>query len=592
MQVEIHETSKGTKTMKRTGASLAVWALEQVGVKYTFGIPGVHTTELYDELGKSKLIEPILVTHELGAAFMADGVSRTSDSIGTLAIVPAAGTTHAMSGIGEAFLDGIPMLVICGGTRRDTGRHYQLHQLDQKLLVQAITKKAFVVTDHRSIVPTIYEAYDLAMSGTPGPVFVEIPAELQLFQGEVEEPAPYTPKRRFASPDARKIFEAAEKLKHAKRPGLYLGWGARDASQVAIRLAELLEAPVATTMQGLSSFPSQHPLHTGMGFGPSAVPAAEKAFKDCDCLLAIGARFGELATGSFNLPVPKNLIHIDVNPEVFNKNYPAAVTIEADAREAMEALYDTLARAGHKATRNTHELRTLIQHEKEQYQSEWTQKQNLERVSPGHFFRSLREKLPDDAFLVVDDGNHTFLSAELFPVRAPRRFISPTDYNAMGYAVPAAIGAKLANPSSVVAAIVGDGAFLMTGLEILTASTQGLGILFFVFYDGELAQISQFQKIPLNRKTCTIVGNVKLSGIAEATGAAYLEMRSDKDIATVIDQALAASSKGQPVIIDVKIDYSKKTRFTQGVVKANLSRFPLGEKVRFIGRAIVRHILG
>ena len=185
--------------MKKTGAYLAVYALEQLGVKYTFGIPGVHNTEIYDELGKSDQIEPILVTHEGSGAFMADAISRVSDSIGTLAIVPAAGTTHAMSGIGEAYLDGIPMLVISGGIRSDTGRHYQLHQLDQGRLLDGIVKKYFKPTDHSQIIPSIYEAYQIATSGEPGPAFVEIPVELQLFCQFVGSP------RRHLGPWPRQI---------------------------------------------------------------------------------------------------------------------------------------------------------------------------------------------------------------------------------------------------------------------------------------------------------------------------------------------------------------------------------------------------
>ncbi len=578
--------------MRKTGAELAVYALEQVGVRYTFGIPGVHNTELYDELNKSERIQPVLVTHELGAAFMADGVSRMGDSVGTLMIVPAAGTTHAMSGIGEAFLDGIPMLVISGGTRRDSGRHYQLHQLDQTKLVQAITKKAWVITRHEDIIPTIYEAYDLAVSGTPGPVFVEIPAEFQLFQGEVSHLPAYQSRVTCPKANPEAIQKAAQLLRSASKPGLYVGWGARDATDLLIPLAELLEAPVSTTMQGLSVFPADHPLHTGMGFGPSAVPAAEKAFEGCDCLLTIGARFGELATGSFNLPVPANHIHIDINSEVFNKNYPATIAIESDGREATRALLDALRHSGWKSPRDGRALRGQIRADKAAYLEEWTRDENRERVGPGRFFRGLRAKLPPDAYVVVDDGNHTFLTAEQFPVYRSKHLASPTDFNAMGYAVPAAIGAKLANPGNTVVGIVGDGAFLMTGLEILTASTLNLGVVFFVFYDGELGQISQFQKIPLNRKTCTVMGDIRLDGIARATGAAYFEMRNDVEIDSVLTQALSVAAQGRPVVVDVKIDYTKKTRFTQGVVKANLSRFPMGEKVRFIGRAIKRHILG
>ena len=178
--------------MKKTGSFLVRYALEQIGVKYTFGIPGVHNTEIYDELNKSELIQPMLVTHEGGASFMADAISRTSDSIGCCVIVPAAGTTHAMSGIGEAFLDGIPSMIITGGTRTDSGRSYQLHAMNQVKMVEPITKAAYLIEKHEDIIPTIFEAYNIAISGEPGPVFIEIPVNLQLFKGEVSELPPFT----------------------------------------------------------------------------------------------------------------------------------------------------------------------------------------------------------------------------------------------------------------------------------------------------------------------------------------------------------------------------------------------------------------
>ncbi len=577
--------------MKRTGAALAVQALEDVGVQYTFGIPGVHTTEIYDALNSSRTITPILVTHELGAAFMADAISRTTDSIGTLVIVPAAGTTHALSGIGEAFLDGIPMLVISGGVRRDSGRHFQLHQVDQTKIVAALTKAAFVVREHKDVVPTIHEAYRIAVSGTPGPVFVEIPAEIQLFQGEIENLPPFVPGPPPAGPDPALVKRAVELLRAAKKPGLYLGWGARGATRAAIRLAEALEMPVSTTLQGLSVFPHNHALHAGMGFGGCAVPAARKAFDGCDCLLAVGARFGELATGSYSLPVPADLIHVDINSAVFDKNYPSKVAIAADASAALEAIADAL---GEGASRGRScDLRSSIRAEKEAYVEEWTRNANPTAVSPGRFFRSLRHRLEDEAFVVLDDGNHTFLAAEQFPVYRSRHIISPTDYNAMGYCVPGAVAVSLAHPDRQVVGVVGDGAFLMTGLELLTGTSLGVSPVLCVFNDGELAQISQFQETPLNRKTCTVLGKADFEGVARATGAAYFPMRNDDEIDGVLDAALeAASREKRPVVVDVRVDYSKKTSFTRGVVKANLGRFPFGEKIRFIGRAIKRHALG
>ncbi len=576
--------------MKKTGAELAVYALEQIGVKYTFGIPGVHNIELYDELNNSDKIEPILVTHEGGASFMALGVSCTSKSIGTLMIVPAAGTTNAMSGIGEAFLDGIPMLIISGGTRQDTGKHYQLHQLDQGNLVKEITKKFFRITSHEKLISTIYKAYDIAISGEPGPVFIEIPTEIQMFKGEVKEMVAYLKNKHTPKIDKNKIKAAAEMLFQAKNPGIYVGWGAAEATKYIEKISKLLGAPVATTLQGKASFPSSNPLHTGFGFGPNSIPASQKAFKNCDAMLAVGVRFSEIGTGSFGAIVPENLIHIDINKDVFDKNYPSKISVEADAQEALNILVEELEKLNSNKPKDVSVLAKMIKKEKEKYYTEWKQKPLKDKVSPGFFFDSLTKFTDDETRFIVDDGKHTYLAAELLPVNRSRHFVSPTDFNCMGFCVPAAIGTKFMNPNSKVIGIVGDGGFLMTGMEALTASTYKKGIIYFVFHDGELGQISQFQKIPLKRKVATIIGNINIKGIADATGAAYFYMTNDAEIEQVMKKAFKEVGNDIPVIVDVNIDYSKKTMMTKGVIKTNLSRFSLKEKVRFISRAAKRHL--
>jgi acetolactate synthase-1/2/3 large subunit len=577
--------------MKRTGAWIAVRALEALGIKFTFGIPGVHNTELYDELNSSELITPILVTHEGGAAFMADGVSRTSDHTGTLVIVPAAGATHAASGIGEAFLDGIPMLVICGGIRTDLDKRYQLHEMDQHAFLGALTKASFRVATHADIVPTLFKAWEIANSNEPGPVFVEIPVNLQMFPGEVGEipQRPVIPRPQKAA--AESIQRAAEMLLAAKNPALFIGWGARDAHAQTCAIAEFLQAPVATTLQGLSVFSAAHPLHTGFSFGASAVPAARNAFADCDCMLAVGTRFAEIATGSFGVTVPPNLIHADINPAVFNANYPAAVALEGDAAAVLSLLLKQLQELGAARPANV-DLQQRIQRDKRAYNDEWLRHDSGGKVNPAVFFNALRAAVPDDAIAVVDDGNHTYLTAELFPVRQPKALIVPTDFNSMGYAVPAAIGTKLANPDREVFAIVGDGAFTMTCMEIVSATRLGLGLVFYVFHDGELSQIAQAQEIPFNRKPCTALGAIDFSGVAIATGAEYILVASNADVPQAISRARKTAAGGRAVIVDLIMDYSKRTAFTQGAVKTNFKRLPLAQRLRMVTRAVKRKITG
>jgi acetolactate synthase-1/2/3 large subunit len=377
----------------------------------------------------------------------------------------------------------------------------------------------------------------------------------------------------------------------AKHPAMFLGWGARDAHDLTRAIAEFLQAPVATTLQGLSVFSAAHPLHTGFSFGASAVPAARNAFADCDCMLAVGTRFAEIATGSFGVTVPQNLIHSDINPAVFNANYPAAVTLEGDAGAVLAALLAELQKLGAGGTANT-ELHARIQRDKTAYNDEWLRHDSGGKVNPVVFFNALRAAMPDDSIAVVDDGNHTYLTAELYPVRHPKALIVPTDFNSMGYAVPAAIGAKLANPEREVFAIVGDGAFTMTCMEIVSATRLGLGLVFYVFHDGELSQIAQAQEIPFNRKPCTALGAIDFSGVAIATGAEYIRVPSNDEVTAAIARARGLADGGRTVIVDLVMDYSKRTAFTQGAVKTNFKRLPLAQRLRMVTRAVRRKITG
>ncbi len=576
--------------MKVTAAALVRHALEQLGVKYTFGIPGVHNIELYDELLGSEQILPVLVSHEGGGAFMADAISRATDSIGVLAIVPAAGITHAASGIGEAFLDGVPMLVISGGIRTDMEQSYQLHDVDQQAILAPITKATYKIERYEDAIATVYEAYKTAVSGEPGPVFIEIPANLQLLTGEVDgmPDADFTIERPELNTQA--LEDAVAMLANAERPGLFVGWGAKDVTDDLIRIAEHLGAPVATTLQGLGAFPGSHPLHAGFTFGPSAVPASENAFADCDAMLAVGTRFAEICTGSYGAVPPANLIHIDINPDAIGANHPTPVGIHADARDAVPALADLLVERTE--ARDSTVIANSIAKDKTAYREEWHQHDSKGRVNPCRFFEELRSQLDDDAIIVADDGNHTFLTAELMSINKGGQYLSPTDFNCMGYCVPATIAVKLALPDRQVVGIVGDGAFLMTGLEAVTAVSNDIGAMWFVFNDGELAQIAQAQEVPYQRKACTDVGKLDYEAFAAATGAAYVNIASDADLVDGVGAAIAAAADNKPVVVNVHIDYSKKTRFTVGTLQTNLKRFDTKNKVRIVGRALKRKFFG
>jgi len=516
--------------MKKTAAWLTRFALEQIGVKYTFGIPGVHNTELYDELNNSDQITPNLVMHEGHGGFMADAISRVTDSIGTMVIVPAAGVTHAASGIAEAYLDGIPMLVITGGIRNDSKYDYQLHEIDQLKLVDGFTKAAFKINSHEEVIETIYEAYDIATSGEPGPVFIELPVNLQLDKADITDLPIYTKPNQAALSEEiiTEIEHAAKMLMQAKKPAIFAGWGAVHSSDELIAISEQIGGAVSTTLQGLSAFPANHPLHAGFCLGPAAVPAVQNAFADADCVLAIGTRFGEIATGSFGGELPEKLIHIDINPQVFDANFKTTIAIEGDSKQICQQLIKALSVLG--TAKDASETTQQIATDKKAYRQTWYQHDSKDKVNPALYFDELRAQVNDDAHIVVDDGNHTFLTAELMPIHKAYGFISPTDFNCMGYATPAAIAVKMAKPNQEVHAIVGDGAFMMTATELSTAVSKNLGLVIGVFNDGELSQIAQAQQIPYNRKTCTVLPQTKLKGLAMATGAEYVRIENNSEI--------------------------------------------------------------
>jgi acetolactate synthase-1/2/3 large subunit len=569
--------------MSESGARLVVKALEDEGAAFAFGIPGTHNIELYDALAASEKVTAVLVTDEQAASFMADGVSRSSEHVGVVNVVPGAGLTHALSGIAEAYLDGIPLVVLACGIRTDTGRAYQLHDIDQLAVVRPVVKDALPVRRPRELYATVRRAFALARAGTPGPVAVEIPAELYLlhhdFDDPGDEPGDLTPPR----PDPRHSEAAARLLAEATRPLLYVGYGARGATPQVRELAERLGAPVATTIQGKGVFPESHPLFLWNGLGRTSPPFVREVERGCDAMLAVGCRFGEVGTGSWSFTPPGKLVHVDINRAVFNRNFPAVATIEADAAEALAALCRQLPMRPRDAA-----LERTIAEGHAAVRDEWRRHASAEKVSPAVLFETLQELAGGDAIFTADSGNGTFLAMEHLRLDAPGRLLAPVDYSCMGYAAPAAIGAKLANPGRDVVALAGDGALLMTGLELLTAAAYRAGVVVVVLRDEELAQIAQFQRTVLNRAASSRLAPYSVEAFAAATNCAYLAARKDPEVREAIAEALDTARRGSPAMVEVAIDYSRKTYFTRGVVATNLWRLPWSDRVRLLARAVAR----
>ena len=585
--------------MNKSGAWLVRYALEQLGIAHTFGIPGIANAEIYHQLDQSSQITPHLVNHEMSAAFMADALSRTNPgSIGTMIIVSGAGLTHSATGIGEAFLAGIPMLIIAGSTDHQNTPDQQ-NSIDQQQLLKPLTKASFTISKHQEIVETIFNAYETATSDKPGPVFIEIPLSLQVSAADIAEPLinqalpihlTAANQEELAYTDAE-ISSAAKYLLDAEHPGILVGWGAVDAQPELIALAEQLGAPVSTTLSGISSFPARHPLHAGMIFGPAAVPSAQHAFENCDCLLAIGTSFNQIDTASGSVVPPPKLIHIDSDKQVFNRVYPAIQTLCGELQQILTSLLYKL-QEYQREPANSDNLCAAIASDKADFKNDWHSHNSKERVNPALFFDKLQTAIKDDAIIITDDGNHCFLTAELMPINNPRGFISPSNFNAMGYCVPAVNAAKLVNPDKQVIGIVGDGAMLMSGMEALIAVREKLGTIYIIFNDGHLSRISHSQEIAYNQKTCTQLGNVNWGAFADSLECGYFAIRNNNEIDTALRRALETAAHGQPVFVDISIDYSKRSNYAEGVEKATLAGFSGRDKLRLVSRAIVRKIMG
>jgi acetolactate synthase-1/2/3 large subunit len=374
-------------------------------------------------------------------------------------------------------------------------------------------------------------------------------------------------------------------LQASRRPLLYLGLGSADAGADLVALAERLNAPVSTTFEGKSVFDEKHPLWLWCGFGNSAPPFAQKIAATCDLTLALGCRFSEVGTGSYGLQPQGKLIHVDIDPSVFGKNYPPDLAVVSDAARFVAALLPRLT-----PRPVDEELRQDIRSGQEEVWKGWATPAASEKVYPPYLLKALQAAVGDDAIYTTDSGNGTFLAMECLRLQRPRSFLAPVDYSCMGYAVPAALGAALACPTRPVVALAGDGAFLMTGLELLTASQLGLPVMVLVLRDRELAQIAQFQQIALGRKSCSELPDYNLEGICSGVGVEYLAMQRNADVEAVLAKALDITRSGRPAVVEVAIDYSEKTYFTRGVVRTNLGRLPWPDRIRFVLRALGRRL--
>jgi acetolactate synthase-1/2/3 large subunit len=560
-----------------TGAEVTVAALQQQGVTCVFGIPGAQENELWDTL-KSRGLPYLLVTHEYSAACMADGYARATGCPGVLCVVPGPGVTNALTGLGEALLDSVPVVAVVGDV--GNGRHaraFQVHSLDQTSLLQPVTKGVLAVRCIAEIPGAIQQAFALALSGEPGPTAVVIPYNLFLESHDFRVPPPPGP----TSPwDESAAARAVQLLADRRlRIGLYAGLGCMNYAEALGLAAELLQAPVATSVSGKGVIPETHPLAVGWGYGPQGTRTAEEVFKGVDCVLAIGVRFSEVATGFYSNPRPRYLIQVDANPHNLGRVLKPDVCVAADAGAFLTYL---LARAEPLRRPPDGPLRAHIHKLKCADAREHARTYAVCGADPMALVLALRRNLPEESLVFVDVSVSEHMAAEAFTVCRPRTYFNPTDNQAMGWSIPAALGAQRAYPGRPTVTLTGDGCFLMTAMEVSTAAREGLPVKFFVLDDQAYHYMQELQKPAYLRTTATILGRLDYAALARGFGVAYQEILSTEQLDAGIRGALCHPG---PVLVRVATDYRKRPiRWLKAVRKRFTDELTFDQKVRFLAR--------
>ena len=575
-----HVHGRGVKG-RMTGAKAVVAALQHECVPCVYGIPGAQSNEFWDAM-KTLGMPYLLVTHEASASVMADAAARATGTVGVCAVVPGPGLTNAMTGLGEALLDSVPVVALVTDVSRGPDRpSFQVHSLANAAILAPITKAVFEVKHVAQIPSMIREAFRVARSGEPGPVAVVLPFNLYGEDWDFDDvvPPPYP-----VAFDEQAYRRALALLSNRKlRVGIYAGQGCSDVGPQLARVAEVLQAPVATSVSGKGAIPDAHPLAVGWGYGAQGTRAAERAFKDVDLVVAVGVKYSEVSTASYAIPRHDRLIHVDANPANLAKNVPASVCLHGDARVFFARLLADSAAIQRPADPR---LWKSIRSDREVDRCVNRTVQVTDGVDPMHFLVHLRSLLGPEELLFVDVTASTHWASESFEVPGPRRYFTPANNQSMGWAIPAAIGAKKVRFDREVVAVTGDGCFLMSAIEMSTAARACLPVRFFVLDDGAYHYMQMLQEPQFRRTTATELARIDYAAFARGVGLGYNEIGQNGDVPGGIVRALAHPG---PVLTRVAISYEgREIPWLNAARGSYLKKLPGDQKVRLAGRVATR----
>ena len=517
----------------QTGGEKLIQCLEREGVEYIFGLSGGAAMPMFDALLDSK-IQLILTRHEQGATHMADGYARSSGRTGVVLVTSGPGATNTVTGLLTALMDSSPVVVITGQTITPMLGKDAFQEADVTGITYPVVKHSYLVKDAADIPRVVREAFHLAQTGRPGPVLIDVPKDIGQgpcdapFTDELDLPGYSVPSR--AEPEA--IEEAARLLSESRRPVLYIGQGAviSDAGKAITTLAEKLRTPVVNTLLGKGAMDERHPLHLGM-LGMHGTAYANKAVADCDLIMAIGARWDDRITGKLDEFCSDAVkIHIDIDPAEFDKIVKPDVSLMGDARLVIEELIPRIEMA------QTEAWLAQCERWREQYPLKYPKKGGLRAQ---HVLDRLDAVTDGDAFITTDVGQHQMWAAQFCLSRSNRHWISSGGAGTMGFGWPAAIGAKFANPSKKVWAVVGDGGFQMTLCELATAQIHKLAAKCLVINNNYLGMIRQWQELFYENRVsgADLEGNPDFVKLAEAYGVKGLRIRRAADVDRILQEA-------------------------------------------------------
>jgi acetolactate synthase I/II/III large subunit len=472
-----------------SGADLLVRLLERQGVTTIAGIPGGAVLPLYDALARAGTIRHVLARHEQGAGFIAQGFARATGRPGVCVASSGPGATNLITALADAKLDSIPLVAITGQVPRALLGTDAFQEVDTFGLSLPVTKHNFLVRCARDLLRIVPAAFNIASSGRPGPVLIDIPKDVQCELVAVGEwPAPGARDAPPLPPDDA-LERAAAMIEAAERPILYLGGGvvAASAAQAALALAEHSSLPAVMTLMGLGTIPADHPLALGM-LGMHGAPYTNHALDECDLLIAVGARFDDRATGKLAEFCPRaNVIHVDIDAAELHKLRRAQLAIAADARAVIEQLLPRV-RA---RTRDAwlERIRVL----KQRHPRRMPRLDSLR--SPYGLVRAVAAALDDDALVATDVGQHQMWVAQAYPLRRARQWLTSGGLGTMGFGLPAALGAALAHPERTVVCFSGDGSILMNLQEFATAAEERANVKVVLMNNRSLGLVYQQQTL-------------------------------------------------------------------------------------------------